>query len=224
MLRKMLCCLLCCIAIVCLTATSAFADGWYWYDDAPQNGSISFDFNTEEIHVAGGSVELRQVAFVNEEAKCLQFCEGWEDCGLSVQELLGDKAAERLFVYAEANGLPARTVGIDGEGKGKAEDLPMGVWLVSQIVPFEGCMAMRPALISIPLMDEDGQWIFDVKAMPKLEPLVPETTVPSTESPPPELPPTGQVNWPIPLLAVGGLFLILLGFCLRKDKRHETNS
>ena len=123
------------------------------------------------------------------------------------------------------NGLPARTVQVGEDGKAKVEDLPMGVWLVSQVVPFDGYMAMLPALISIPLMDEDGQWIFDVKAMPKLEPLVSETTVPTTETtPPPDLPPTGQVNWPIPLLVVGGLFLILLGFCLRKDKRHETNS
>jgi hypothetical protein len=222
MLRKTLCCLLCCIAILSLTATSGFAAGWF--DGADRNGSISFDFNTADVSVTGGSVELRMVARWDDETKGLQWCEGWEEAGLSLDELFGDKAAACLFVFAETKGIPAQKVQVGSDGTAAAEDLALGVWLVSQTEAFEGCMAMLPSLISVPL-EVDGAWVFDVVAAPKLEPLVPETTVPvTTMPPPPDLPPTGQTNWPIPLLILGGCFLILLGLCIRKGKRHETNS
>ena len=223
MLRKTLCRLLCCIAILCLTATSAFAA--HWFDGSAQNGSISFDFNTEDIHVTGGSFDLRMVARWNEETKTLEWCEGWEDCGLTLEEdgLFIDKnAAARLFVYAEVNGIPAQTIQVGSDGTAKAEDLPLGLYLVSQTEPFDGCMTMLPALISVPISIND-EWIFNVEAAPKLEPLVPETTVPSTTVPEVDIPPTGQTNWPIPLLILGGCFLILLGVCVRRGKRHETN-
>ena len=147
MLRKTLCRLLCCIAILCLTATSVFAKDWF--DGPAQNGSISFDFNTEDIQVTGGSVDLRMVARWNDETKALEWCEGWEDCGLTLEEngLFNDKnAAARLFVYAEVNELPARTIQVGEDGTAKVEDLPLGLYLVSQVEPFEGCMTMLPAL------------------------------------------------------------------------------
>ncbi len=222
MLRKTLCCILCCIAILCLTATTVFAESWYWYDGEAQNGSIAFDFNTGSVQVTGGAVELRQVAYYDLESNRVLFCEGWEDCGLSVDELLGDQAAEKLYSFAKAKDLPARTVEVGADGTAKAEDLPMGVWLVSQDTPFDGCLPLLPSVITIPMMGDDG-WIFAVEGAPKVEPLVPETTLPShTEPTPPDLPPTGQVNWPLPLMVLGGCFLILLGICLRRDKRHET--
>ena len=57
MLRKTLCRLLCVIAIICLTATSVFAAGYF--NGSDRLGSISFHFNNGEISVTGGSVELR---------------------------------------------------------------------------------------------------------------------------------------------------------------------
>ena len=221
---KKLCCILCCIAILCLTATAVFAAGWYWYDDEPQNGTLSFDFNTDQISVTGGSVDMRMIAYYDAENKTLRFCEGWESCGLSFQELFDEKAADRLLAYAEANGLTAHEIKIGSDGRAKVTELPIGVYLVSQSTPFDGCLPLVPALISVPLMGDNGSWIFDVQAKPKLEPLVIETTVPHTTEPtPPELPPTGQTNWPVPLMLLSGCFLILLGICLRRDKRHETN-
>lgn len=219
MLRKTLCRLLCCIAILCLAATSVFAAGYF--DGSDRLGSISFDFNVADVTVESGSVELRMVAFWNDEIKSLQWCDDYVGAGLSLDDLFKDQAAAALLAYAEANELPFDTIEVQPDGTAKAEELALGVWLVSQSEPFAGCETMLPALISIP-MEIDGEWIFDVEATPKLEPLVEETTVPTTEAPPPDLPPTGQVNWPVPLLLLGGVFLILLGICLHKERRHES--
>lgn len=219
MLRKTLCRLLCVIAILCLTATSVFAAGYF--NGSDRLGSISFHFNTAEISVTGGSVQLRMLAFWNDEIKSLQWCEDYEGAGLSIDDLFGEKAAFQLLAYAESKGLPAQQIEIGSDGSAKVEELQLGVWLVSQSEPFEGYEKMLPALISIP-MEINREWIFDVEAVPKLEPLVEESTVPTTETPPPDLPPTGQVNWPVPLLLLGGIFLILVGLCIRRERRHEN--
>ena len=221
MLRKTLCCLLCCIAILSLTATSVFA--FSYYDGPDGTGSISFNFNDDEIHVTGGSVDLRMVARWDDGTKKLVWCEGYEDLGLDLYKDLDlASTAAKLFLHAETEGLPAQSVAIGADGTAKVEDLPFGTYLVSQMKPFEGCYCMTPALISVPL-DINGEWVFDVEASPKLEPLVIESTVPSTTVPEVDIPPTGQTNWPIPLLILGGCFLILLGLCVRKGDRHETN-
>lgn len=223
MLRKTLCRLLCVIAILCLTATSVFAAGWF--NGADSNGSISFDFNTGEISVTGGSVELYMVARWNDEIKGLELCEDFVPAGLSVDELFGETAATALSAYVLAAEPAGIQVSIGSDGTGKAEDLALGVYLMRQETPFEGCEPLLPALISVP-MEIDGEWILDVEASPKLEPLVPETTetVPPPETqpvPPPDLPPTGQVNWPVPVLLVLGCFLILLGLCVRRDRKSD---
>ena len=224
MLRKKLCCLLCCIAILCLTATSAFASGGY-FDGSDQPGSISFDFSAYEPAVCSGSIDLRMVAVWDDEAKTLRLCEDYAELLSGTDELFDSKTAARLFVCAESAGLPAQKLEIGADGKACAQDLAHGVYLVSQTEAFEGYTCMTPALISVP-MEIAGEWVFDVEAAPKLEPLIQETTptetVPTTEPPPPWIPVTGQINWPIPLLLVGGSFLILLGLCLRKEKKHET--
>lgn len=219
MLRKTLCRLLCVIAIICLTATSVFAAGYF--NGSDRLGSISFHFNNGEISVTGGSVELRMLAFWNDEIKSLQWCEDYADAGLTIDDLFGENAASKLFEYAQSKQLPAQEIQIGEDGTAKVEDLQLGVWLLSQTEPFEGYETMLPALISIP-MEINKEWIFDVEAVPKLEPLVEESTVPTTETPPPDLPPTGQVNWPVPLLLLGGVFLILVGLCIRRERRHEN--
>ena len=115
--------------------------------------------------------------------------------------------------------IPAQRIPIDGEGK--AEGLEPGVWMVTQTEPFAGYYCVSPTLVPIP-MELNGGWTYKVTALPKLEPVPVDTTeqtVPTTV-PENELPPTGQVNWPVPVLAVVGCFLILLGLCLRKSRRE----
>ena len=67
---------------------------------------------------------------------------------------------------------------------------------------------------------EDGQYRYDVTAAIKSElEREPETTVPpSTQPEDPKLPQTGQLNWPVPVLAAAGLGLFTLGLILRKKE------
>lgn len=221
MLRKMLCCLLCCIAILCLTATSVFANNDL--DGSDEIGMIHFDFSDGETPITGGSIQLRQIAVWHRDSWTYSWCEGYEDCGvpLKLKSITPDNA-KRLFIYAERNQLPARTIEIGPDGAADVRDLEYGLYLVSQVEPFEGYLPMSPAFIHVPIQ-VDRELIYHVDAKPKIEPLIPETTVPSTTEPDiPDIPDTGQINWPIPVLLLAGSVLMILGLCLRKEKSHET--
>ena len=81
-------------------------------------------------------------------------------------------------------------------------------------------------------MMEDGQWKSQVEAMPKIEVSVsgkPETPLKRPVSTPKpafsgnnlRLPQTGQLIWPIPVMAIAGMLLFAVGWSLRKDKKTE---
>ena len=89
---------------------------------------------------------------------------------------------------------------------------------------------MEPFLVSVP-MEENGSYIYDVDASPKVE-LAKLPVEPSKPEQPElpggsKLPQTGQLNWLIPLLVVSGLCLLSAGWLLlfgkRKSDRREAD-
>ena len=89
---------------------------------------------------------------------------------------------------------------------------------------------MDPVLVSVPFMDpKTGEYTYDVDATVK--PAVIRETEPTptpspspTPTPGPKLPQTGQLNWPIPVLAGAGVFFILLGLWLLGSDRRRSQS
>lgn len=223
MLRKTLCRILCCIAIFCLAASSVYAA------EPPaqkqETGTIVFDFSRSDAAVTGGAVNLRLVAMLDLDTKTLSWAPGFAEAGLELDALVSgdaERVADFLFYYAESKELPAEQIEIGLDGKGRYENAALGVYLLSQTEPFAGYECILPALISVPVR-EDGVLNFCVEALPKLRPLH-EVPPPSETPPPPDLPYTGQVNWPVPILAFGGCLLILLGLLLHREKQADPSS
>lgn len=80
----------------------------------------------------------------------------------------------------------------------------------------EGYDAIQPFLVTVPIM-ENGQYVYDVDAHPKAGTASRKTT----QTPPAQevlsaLPQTGQLNWPVPVLAVIGVVLVAAGVVLKK--------
>lgn len=73
--------------------------------------------------------------------------------------------------------------------------------------------------IDLPYRNDDGSYEYNVDAFPKetlLEPPVPTPTPTPTPTPPPNLPQTGQLWWPVPLLAGIGLIFLIIGLIRKK--------
>ena len=111
------------------------------------------------------------------------------------------------------------------EGKATFSGLGVGLYLIVQNKAAEGYSKLNPFLVSVPYM-EDGQYCYHVTAAVKSElEREPETTPPTTtppSTPPPNLPQTGQLNWPVPVLAAAGMAMLLLGTWLRSGRKKET--
>lgn len=56
---------------------------------------------------------------------------------------------------------------------------------------------------------------------PPTPPVTPPPTPPVTPPPPPDLPQTGQLWWPVPVLASAGMLLLLLGLIRQKGSKDE---
>lgn len=192
--------------------------------------TIRVDLKSGGTPVSGGSLMLFRVGDIQENDGDYFFT--WNDAfaaSMLQLDVQSPKVAEEVLEFADENGIePVAQADADKNGRALFFDLTPGLYLVAQNVPAEGYLGFSPFLVSLPNY-EDGSYQYHVNASPKVDdipvlPTVPETTVPETE-PDEKLPQTGQLNWPVPLMAVSGLLLFALGWSLcmtdRKDRYEK---
>lgn len=152
------------------------------------------------------------------------FTDEWKECPVSLEELGNKETAKVLADYAKKNS-------VEGIAKVRDEDdivtfmhLGKGVYLIVQ----DG--VINPYIVFVPMM-VDGKEEYDIHTFPKVEPDEPDTPEDDKSKVPvapgismdPEvtLPQTGQLNWPVPVLAISGIILFTLGWylCYREKER-----
>ena len=222
---------------------------------AEQTGSV-----TVQVSMAGAVIELYQVADAD-----FNYVNGFDAAGVPLKHLSDSdlpKALEKVITDSTEHRTDVSSV----SGLAAFSNLSKGVYLVRQSNQVPGYESFDAFLVTIP-MKQDGKWIYNVDASPKLsvipkpeepsepeeptepttpdEPVVPtteETEVteePGTEIPVQpvqpgtetdtssdnqnktgndggRLPQTGQLVWPIPVLAFLGLCFVVIG-----KKLHE---
>lgn len=285
-IRKRLAALAAALALLVCCAAPALA---LEVVDLSRTGSIKvslYDTDTAEA-VGGGTLTLYRVAAVNKKNADLSYVytNGFEDCGIELGDLSEGELAAQLAGKISATA-ESTTQAVGEDGTTTFEDLEVGLYLIVQGTAAENYNAINPFLVSVP-MQEDGKFVYEVDAMPKVGTAtkVPETPpdtpdTPDTPETPPEtpdtpetpdeenpnnpntpggpdspdgwvlgahgekiyrnnpnapapdspngqvlgahgLPQTGQLNWPIPVLAVSGVVLVAAGLALRKGTRKD---
>lgn len=147
--------------------------------------------------------------------------------GPDLSDLDSPELARQLAALAIEKNLSSLEASIT-HGSADFSNLECGLYVVtqqsSQATP--GFDAIQPFLISLPQW-LNGTYVYNLTAAPKvsLEPLETIPTVPAEPSEPNHasiLPQTGQLNWPIPVLAVLGMTFFIAGWILRHGRRqHE---
>lgn len=174
--------------------------------------------------ISGGTLTAIRVGYVDEEDGNYFFSQ--EYTGLKLEDIASaDAPEEQLKFYNENKDqfeFYTQTRNVEN-GKAVFTDLPTGLYLIIQEQAAEGFSKLGAFLVSVPYM-EDGEYQYHVTAAIKSEiEREPETeppTQPPTE-PDPSLPQTGQLNWPIPLMLVGGVGLFIAGWMLCFGKKRE---
>ena len=196
-----------------------------------------------DVPLRGGELTLYQVASVKRTNGNLYFdyTGDFTGCDVVLGDLSDSTLADQLAKYLPTVPAVAAQQNVDEEGYADFTKLPQGLYLVMQTEASHGYEAIKPFLVSIPLPDGDS-WIYDVDATPKVGATIPETPdTPDTPVEPetpdipeqpdspdtpvspgtpdkPVLPQTGQLNWPVPVLAVSGVLLFAAGWVLNKKE------
>ena len=208
------------VALCCAFTVTAYAHD---VPDSTETGTVSGTMLYNEEAVGGGTLTFYKAGDVAEDDGNYSFAltEAFAGSGVSLDDLTDKTLAATLAAYAESKGLSGTTISIGSNGAWSAEGLELGLYLIVQYDPADGFEAISPFIVSVPMYDEDtDSYIYDVNAQPKLETLTQaEVTTTQTDTPKEDsLPYTGQLLWPIPIMAVLGAVLLLAGIKLRRSK------
>lgn len=219
-MRRQLISLIAAALLLCGLSISVFA---HEVPDLSQPGTIEVTMQFAGEAIPGGSLTIYRVGDIVEENGnySYQLTDTFAPSGVELTDVQSYYLALDLAEYAIEQDMEGITEKIDGEGHVIYAVEP-GLYLFVQYLPAEGYQEVSPFLVGMPNV-KDGKYIYDVDATPKVNPKpVPETTEPPETKPPQEqLPQTGQLNWPVPVLAVSGLALLIAGLALKGRKESD---
>ena len=195
--------------------------------DESRNGhcSITVSMTYKEKAVRGGKLALYKVGDVAENNGNYSF--------VPVKEIQADipefgdiqspeLAGKLAKLEKKLTPVTADPVTVGKDGKATFSDLTFGLYLVVQKTAASGYGKTKPFLVSLPYLYE-GEYQYDVASQPKtdLEREVKPTAPPSSGGGGGKLPQTGQLWWPVPVLACAGLGCIAVGLLRRREDRDE---
>ncbi|MCD8341882.1 MAG: peptidase [Clostridiales bacterium] len=218
--------------------------------DFSQTGSVTLTLADGSGNVVSdGAVTIYEVAelYLDDGNMAYAYTDAFSGCteALDVEDAA---LAAALADYVTEHGVSGTAASIGADGTVRFDGLELGLYLVVQTTKSTGYSTISPFLVTVPYA-EGGAWVYAVNASPKVEvsaepetpeepnepeePEEPETTTTTTTTTTTKttttattLPQTGQLNWPVPVLAVSGLVLFGLGWYLfstdRKKEHHAA--
>ena len=194
------------------------------------HSSITVTMTYQEKALPGGTLALYKVGDVEEEDGNYSFVpvaairEDFAQFG----DIQSPELAEKLSKLEDKlTPVTPRPQKVGENGKVTFLELPFGLYLVVQKTAPAGYGKTEPFLVSLPYLEE-GEYQYDVASQPKTdlerdvttEPTTSPTTKPAASSGG-KLPQTGQLWWPVPVLACGGLGCIVVGLIRKRRAGDE---
>lgn len=214
------------IALLGCMTLSAFAAE----PDLDKKGSVTIKLYGNK-KVSGGNFVLYKVARLVEEDGEYQFdaLDAYEsEVKIFEQKHLNDpdlpEKLHKIIKKKNSGIMPNYNGKFEKSSSATVKDVELGVYLVVQNKAISGYAKFSPFLITVP-QNEDGVYEYDVESNSKVA--TPPTTkppkddTPETTKPSGKLPQTGQLNWPVPVLAAAGLALFTIGALLRRGGKKE---
>lgn len=194
--------------------------------DLTKNGSITFTMDWENKPLNSGSLSIYRVGIIAADKSPYHFelIDALKDSKLSLEKVDDPNLAKDLAILALKKNLTEIKTHIKN-GKAVFSNVAPGLYVVMQNAEdaSNGFAPINPFLISVPQY-ENGVYELDVTADPKVpfesiptDPTKPKPTKPTG----PTLPQTGQLNWPVPLLAVSGVALFAVGWILFSGRKKD---
>ncbi len=216
-----LCCLLAVLLLLSLSSSALAAERGI---DMDCEGSIVLSLFYESRPVSGGDLRLYKVGEVEQDDGSCFFrlsdafgARVLDQSALDSPELVGQLAGD-----SDLNTLEYRSTTFGADGKATFSGVSPGLYLLTQTKAASGFQLVSPILVSVPyyVSDEEGySYDVDASVKPALERHAQPSPLPT---PKPPLPQTGQLNWPVPVMAGLGLCFIVAGVLLLFSDKRRT--
>lgn len=240
-MKRLIALFLCLSALLATCATAAFG---HEAPDFTKKGSITIQWKYQETVVPDGALRAYRIAAVKEDDGDFTFL---PLAGFGGKKFTADSLTPELA--KELAGMVKSTAAIaptsSKDGVVTFEKLQLGLYLIVQTRSAAGYQDISPFLVSVPMWDTD-HYVYEINAKEKFQL---KKTTDSTQKPDTDdknnssggtgggsssggtstggsssggntLPQTGQLNWPIPVLLLGGTVLIVGGVALRRREYH----
>lgn len=190
-----------------------------------KKGSITVSMQFDGEPVPGGKLTLYRVGEVSQDDGNYTFVPTGEFTGCGTDFGTLDSAEQNAqtakslkdFIQNNRGIRPVAREKIGTDGKVKFSNLEQGLYLLVQTEPATGFSPVNPFLVSLPFL-KDGEYLYDLDAQAKTEL---EQVPKPPEKPGGKLPQTGQLNWPVPVLAAAGLTLFGIGWGIRFRRKDQ---
>lgn len=196
-----------------------------------RKGSITVSMRFDGEAVPGGSLTLYWVGEVSQNDGNYSFVPtgdftrwGTEFGALDSAEE-NARTAHSLKTFAQSQEPPISGIEkqIGKDGMAKFSNREQGLYLLVQTRPAPGYSPVNPFLVSIPY-EVKGEYCYDVDAQAKTKLEQEPTPTKPPEKPGGKLPQTGQLNWPVPVLAAAGLMLFAIGWAIRFRRKQDKDA
>ena len=172
-------------------------------------------------NVDGGTLTAIKVGYVDEDDGNYFFSQEFTDT--KIEDVASSNAAKAQLEFYENNrdnyDFYIQTQPVV-DGKATFTGLSTGLYLMIQEQAAPDFSKLDAFLVSIPYQ-ENGEYRYHVIAAVKSEIEQEPETEPSTEPTIPDIPQTGQLNWPVPIMAASGLACFVIGWLLYFDKKRD---
>lgn len=198
-------------------------------DDVPDplhKGSVTVTVYDSESKkpVSGGRLTLYYVACieVDDSDYLFEYTDGFSRCDIALDDIQTEALAETMAAYVRNQKLKGTNVEVDSKGQATFTDLEQGLYLITQDSAAQNYTSLNAFLITIPL-EKNGKLVYDVDAFPKAG-MVTKTEAPTPNKPTGnKLPQTGQLQWPIPVMAILGMGMFLVGWRLNNGDKKAAD-
>ena len=211
------------LALILMSVLIVHASAAHPVPDLSPNGSLTFAMELDGTALDNGNLNLYKVGEIAEDDGNY-FFQLIDEREITKESQIDENLAKEMLTLAKEMSLTKLTAPIE-EGSAEFAEVPVGLYVVWQDEKdaTKGLFPIQPFLISVPRF-QDGTYELDVLAKPKNAPetIPPESTEPPPP-PPPKLPQTGQLNWPVPVMALTGTMLFVMGWILCMSRKRISN-
>ena len=194
--------------------------------DLTKKGSITLTLKDSDGNaMTGGFLDCIQVAEIADSGGETTYLltNGFQDTNIFLEYFLDGKQSAASLAEELNDAVPAGAYKIasrpDKTGTVTFSNRELGLYLIRQRAKSGYNESITPFVVTVP-MNSDSGWVYDVTASPKVGTVTPKDTAYKSVR---RLPQTGQLNWPVPVLAVSGIALFSLGWAMTKDKHEKEH-